>query len=154
MRSVAAIKIAFWAALAASAGAAQPARAGWGPEIEKKLAESRYVYVSSERKDGSFSKPAEIWYLFHEGAIWVASPPTTWRVRRIQAGRRRAKIRIGALDGPEIEAIGEIVKDERVNQVLFETYAKKYPDRWPSYEASFRKGLRDGSRVLVRYGAP
>ncbi len=142
------------AALAVLVGAAQPARAGWDPEVEKKLVESRYVYISSERKDGSFSKPAEIWFLFHQGAIWVASPVTTWRVRRIRAGRRRARIRIGALDGPEIEAVGELVKDERVHQVLFETFARKYPDHWPSYEPSFRKGLRDGSRVLVRYAPP
>ncbi len=34
---------------------------------------------------------------------------------------------------------------------MFETYAKKYPDRWPSYEQRFRDGMKDGARVLVKY---
>ena len=38
-----------------------------------------------------------------------------------------------------------------VRPVLFETYAKKYPERWKGWEKSFRDGLKDGSRVLIRY---
>ncbi len=121
------------------------------PDIEKQLASSKYVYISSQRKDGSFSKPAEIWFLHHKGAVWVASPPSTWRVKRINAGRRGARVSVGTVDGPSFEAVGEIVKDAEVNQLMFDTYAKKYADGWPKYETKFRHGLADGSRVLIRY---
>ncbi len=119
--------------------------------VQEQLAASKYVYIATQRKDGSFSKPAEIWFLFHKGAVWVASPPTTWRVRRIKAGRTAAKIIVGKPDGASFEAKGEIVKDPEVNTVLLETYAKKYPEGWSKFESKFREGFRDGSRVLIKY---
>src|ERR1700752_3612103 len=63
--------------------------------VESELKTSKYVYISTQRKDGSYGKPAEIWFLYHDGAVWVASPTTTWRVKRIRAGRPKAKIAVG-----------------------------------------------------------
>jgi hypothetical protein len=34
---------------------------------------------------------------------------------------------------------------------MFEAFAKKYADGWSSYEKSFRDGLADGSRTLIKY---
>jgi len=120
-------------------------------DVRDKLASSTYVYISTQRKDGSFGKPAEIWYMWHDGAVWVGTPPTTWRVKRITHHRPNAKIAVGKPDGPSFDAVGSVVKDDKVAAKLFETYAKKYPDRWPGYEEKFRTGMKDGSRVLVRY---
>src|SRR6185369_1946666 len=120
-------------------------------DVRDKLASSTYVYISTQRKDGSFGKPAEIWYMWHDGAVWVGTPPTTWRVKRIKHHRPNAKIAVGKPDGPSFDAVGSIVKDDKVAAKLFETYAKKYPDRWPGYEEKFRTGMKDGSRVLVKY---
>ncbi|MCS6924932.1 MAG: hypothetical protein NZ578_03410 [Candidatus Binatia bacterium] len=125
--------------------------ASLSPELQQALDSSKYVYIQSERKDGSFGKAAEIWFMPYQGAVWVASPTTTHRVKRIQAGRTKAKIAIGTPDGPSFVARGSIVKDAEVNKVLFETFAKKYPDGWSSYEKSFRDGLANGSRVLIKY---
>jgi hypothetical protein len=132
---------------ASHAGAAGPL----DPALEAKLAATTYVYISSLRKDGTFSKPAEIWFLYHDGAVWVGTPPTTWRVKRIKAKRPMARIAVGAVDGPSFVARGAIVQDPKVLDLMFETYAKKYPDRWPGYAEKFRTGMKDGSRVLVRY---
>src|SRR6266705_320392 len=69
-----------------------PARsASLTPELQKALDSSKYVYVQSARKDGTLSKPAEIWFMPYNGAVWVASPVTTYRVKRIQAGQTKAK---------------------------------------------------------------
>jgi hypothetical protein len=115
------------------------------------LGNSRYVYISSQRKDGSFGSPAEIWYLFHDGAVWVGTPPKSWRARRIKAGRPDAKIAIGKIDGPSFRAKGEIVKDTKVEELLFTTFANKYSEGWPRHEQSFRSGFKDGSRILIKY---
>ena len=120
-------------------------------DVRDKLASSTYVYISTQRKDGSFGKPAEIWYMWHDGAVWVGTPPTTWRVKRITHHRPNAKIAVGKPDGPSFDAVGSVVKDDKVAAKLFETYAKKYPDRWPGYEEKFRTGMKEGSRVLVKY---
>ncbi|HJY80967.1 MAG TPA: hypothetical protein VKK81_07795 [Candidatus Binatia bacterium] len=125
--------------------------ASLSPELQKALDSSKYVYIQSTRKDGKLSKPAEIWFMPYNGAVWVASPPTTYRVKRIQAGQTKAKIAIGKTDGPSFNAKGSIVKDPEVNKVLFEVFAKKYGSGWSSLEEKFRDGLADGSRVLVKY---
>ncbi len=119
--------------------------------VRDQLASATYVYIATQRKDGTFGKPAEIWFMWHDGAVWVGTPPTTWRVKRIKHKRPNAKIAVGKADGPSFEAVGSIVKDAKVADLLRETYAKKYPDRWPGFAEKFKEGLKDGSRVLVRY---
>lgn len=120
-------------------------------DIRDLLASSTYVYIASTRKDGSLSKPAEIWFLWHQGAVYVASAPTTWRAKRIRWGRPQAKIWVGKPDGPSFTATGAIVDEPAVHEVMFKTYAEKYGLRWNLWEKSFREGLKDGSRVLIRY---
>src|SRR5207249_5886903 len=85
--------------------------AALSPELQKTLDSSKYVYIQSTRKDGKLSKPAEIWFMPYNGAVWVASPPTTYRVKRIKAGQTTAKIAVGKADGPSFNAKGSIVKD-------------------------------------------
>ena len=120
-------------------------------EFDEKLASSTFVYISSTRKDGSLSRPAEIWFLWHKGSVYVASAPTTWRVRRIRWGRPQAKIWIGKPDGPSFTATGAVVDEPEARAVLLDTFARKYASGWKRWEESFRTGLADGSRVLVRY---
>ncbi|HKA55333.1 MAG TPA: hypothetical protein VKJ47_16905 [Candidatus Binatia bacterium] len=142
--------LAFVAVLVAAP--AVPARgAALSPELQKALESSKYVYIQSTRKDGKLGKPAEIWFMPYNGAVWVASPPTTYRVKRIKAGQTAAKIAIGKADGLSFNAKGSIVKDPEANKAMFETYAKKYTSEWKSYEQKFRDGLADGSRVLIKY---
>jgi hypothetical protein len=119
--------------------------------VRDQLASAKYVYIATQRKDGSFGKPAEIWFMWHDGAVWVGTPPTTWRVKRIKHKRPNAKIAVGKADGPSFDAVGSIVKDAKVADLLRETYAKKYSDRWPGFAEKFKEGLKDGSRVLVKY---
>ncbi len=120
-------------------------------EIRTALDTKPYVYLASTRKDGTFGAPAEIWFMWHDGAVVVASPTTTWRVRRIRAGRTRARIAVGAAVGPSFEATGSIVKDEKLSEAMYRTFARKYADGWPRWEARFRAGLADGTRVLIKY---
>jgi len=127
--------------------------AAFSSDQQKALDSAKYVYIQSSRKGGKLSKPAEIWFFPYKGAVWVASPVTTHRVKRIKAGQTKAKIAIGKPDGPSFNAKGSLVKDPEVNKVMFETYAKKYADGWSSYEKQFKDGLTDGSRTLIKYEA-
>lgn len=120
-------------------------------ELQTALQTSRYVYIASSRKDGSYGKPAEIWFMYHQGAVWVASSTTSWRARRIRAGRPRATIAVGRVGGPTFTATGAIVADQTLYNEMYRTFARKYPDGWPKYEKRFRDGLADGTRVLIRY---
>jgi hypothetical protein len=130
---------------------ATSATAALSPELERALRESKYVYVQSERKSGELGKPAEIWFFYDQGAAWVGTRPTSWRVRRIKAGRKRARIVVGRADGPAFDATGEVVRDPATEQKLMEAFAKKYPEGWLRFADSFRDGFKSGDRVLVRY---
>jgi hypothetical protein len=121
------------------------------PEVDRALRDSTYVYIQSERKSHKLGKPSEIWFFYDGTAVYVGTRPTSWRVRRIKAGRRRAHIAIGKPDGPAFDATGELVHDAGVEQRLMEAYAKKYPDGWSRFAEGFREGFKTGERVLVRY---
>ncbi len=130
---------------------ATSAAAALAPDVEKALRESPYVYIQSERKSGELGEPAEIWFHWADGAVWVGTRPSSWRVRRLKAGRTRARIAVGKPGGPAFEATGAIVKDPAAEQRLMDAFAKKYPDRWPGFAERFRAGFARGDRVLVRY---
>jgi hypothetical protein len=120
-------------------------------DLAKALADAKYVYIQSQRKSGELGAPAEIWFYADGTTVYVGTRPTSWRVRRIKAGRPKAHIAVGKPDGPAFDAVGEIVHDSALEQRMMDAYAKKYPDRWPSYADAFRDGFKSGDRVLVRY---
>jgi hypothetical protein len=132
-------------------------RAELSPDIKRALASSSQIWIATTRKDGNLGTRSESWFLYHNGLVYIASSLNEWRVRRIKAGRPRAKIWVGAPDGPSFMATGAIVRDPQIPEVMFKTYAKKYPSTdklemmWPDREPEYRKGLKDGSRVLVKY---
>ncbi len=132
-------------------GLLPPPASALSADIESKLAASEYVYISSTRKDGSLGKPAEIWFLFHEGAVYVGTRTSSWRVKRIQWGRPEAKISVGKLDGPSFSASGELIDDDELEALMMKTYASKYPEGWKKYEETFRKGFAGGTHVVVKY---
>lgn len=134
-----------------SAPAGGDASAGITPEIDRLLQTSEFVYVSSTRKDGTLGRKAEIWFTWQDGSVWLGTRPDSWRAKRIRWKRPLATIWIGRPDGPSIRARGEFVPDPSRYDMLCRDYAGKYPARWPRWEASFREGLANGSRVLIRY---
>ena len=127
------------------------AAAAVSPGVDHVLRDSKYVYIQSQRKSGQLGKPAEIWFHWDGKAVWVGTPPTSYRVRRIKAGRPKAHIAVGKADGPAFDATGEVVKDPAVEKSLMEDYARKYPEGWARFADKFRDGFKTGERVLVRY---
>ena len=125
--------------------------AGLSPEVEKALADAHYVYIQSERKTGQFGAPSEIWFFYDGGKVYVGTRPSSWRVKRIKAGRTRAHIAVGSPQGPSFEGTGALVKDPKLEERLMEAYAKKYPEGWSTHADNFRNGFRSGDRVLVAY---
>jgi hypothetical protein len=119
--------------------------------IEEGLKTSTFVYISSTRKDGSLSKAAEIWFMYHDGGVYVGTSPKSWRAKRITWKRPQAKIWVGKQDGPAFTATGAFVHDAATQELLLKTFAQKYPDGWGKWEKSFRDGFKDGTRVMIKY---
>lgn len=138
-------------AIALSLAFAGAVAAALPPDVVKALETSPYVYISSTRKDGSLSAKAEIWFMYEGGKVYVGTRPESWRVKRIRAGRPQAKIWVGTREGPSFDATGKLVDDPKLQERLYEVFAKKYPGGWKSHEANFKNGFKDGSRVMVEY---
>ena len=144
MRRSASLAVVFTLVTAAAAAALSP-------DVDRALHDAKYVYIQSERKSGQLGKAAEIWFYYDGKAVYVGTPPTSWRVRRIKAGRKKAHIAVGKADGPAFDATGEVVKDAASEQKMMEEYARKYPEGWARFADKFREGFKSGERVLVRY---
>ena len=150
-------------------GAAAKAPTEFPAAIKEALVEGKSVYVASTRKDGTLGRAAPVWYMYHQGAVYVASKLTAWRVRRIKAGRPRVKMwvskertdfgRTREPDGPSFMASGTIVTDPKFVTAMLDRFGKKYPDTgraepsWEDVDAVFRAGMKDGSQVLIKYTA-
>jgi hypothetical protein len=130
---------------------ATAAVAGFPDGVREQLDTATYVYVQSERKSGELGAPAEIWFHVEGDAVWVGTRPASWRVRRIQAGRTRARVAVGSRSGPAFDATAAVVDDPAVAGRLMDAFAKKYPAGWKNHEQGFRDGFKTGERVLVRY---
>jgi hypothetical protein len=144
MRRSASLAVVFTLVTAAAAAALSP-------DVDRALHDAKYVYIQSERKSGQLGKPAEIWFYYDGKAVYVGTPPTSWRVRRLKAGRKKAHIAVGKADGPAFDATGEVVKDAAAEQKMMDEYARKYPEGWARFADKFREGFKSGERVLVRY---
>ena len=127
------------------------ARPSLPPDVTRALRDAQYVYIQSERKGGEFGKPAEIWFFVEGDTLYVGTRPQSWRVKRIKAGRTKARIAVGSPGGPAYDATGKVVRDPAVEAKLMEAFAKKYPDGWSKHADGFREGFRTGERVLVAY---
>jgi hypothetical protein len=127
------------------------ARSTLAPDVRRALSDAKYVYLQSERKTGELGTPAEIWFFVEGDTLYVGTRPQSWRVKRIKAGRTRARIAAGSPGGPAYEATGALVRDPAVEGRMMAAFATKDPDRWPRYADGFREGFRTGERVLVAY---
>ena len=143
----------FAAALALALTLAAPLGAALSPELDKALRDAKYVYIQSERKSAEFGKPSEIWFFYDDGAVYVGTSPSSWRVKRIKSGRKKARIAVGKSDGPKFDATGELVHDPAIEKRLMDVYARKYAEGWSRFADKFRDGFKNGERVLVRYRA-
>ena len=142
-------RVALWASSLVLAVAT--VAAALSSDLDRALREATYVYVQSERKSGELGKPAEIWFFWDGSAVYVGTRPTSWRVKRIKAGRRKAHVAVGKADGPGFDATGEVVHDAAIEEKLMAEFAWKYPEGWKQHADGFRSGFKSGDRVLVRY---
>lgn len=131
--------------------------------VREALATSRFVYISPLRSDGSESRcHGEVWFSYDRGDVLIASQSDTWKVRALGKGLARARIWVGDFGvvsrageryraAPRFEAGAEFERSEAAFERLLADFARKYPEGWERWEPRFRKGWREGSRLVIRY---
>ena len=125
--------------------------------------ESDLIYLSPIKSDGGLSScQAEIWYVFDGSDYYVVTGAGAWRARAITKGLTQAQIWVGNvgrwqqadekwLQLPSFMASASIAEDPATHERLLTIFGRKYADEWGSWGPRFKKGLADGSRVMLKY---
>ena len=85
-----------------------------------------------------------------------------WRAEAVRRGLAMARFWVGDLgnwqrtDGayrslPRLEARGSFVTGDDEQARILALYGEKYPLSWFRWGPRFRRGLADGTRVMLRY---
>ncbi|MCY4127684.1 MAG: hypothetical protein OXG15_00435 [Gammaproteobacteria bacterium] len=128
------------------------------------LSTSRLIYLTPIKSDGSESKcKGEIWFSYDgDSHVYVVTQYDAWRANAIRQGLTSARIWVGEFglwrdagdsyrSAPELMLEGAIEDDPSAQDKVLTTMGGKYSDEWGVWGPRFREGLRDDSRVMLRY---
>ena len=127
------------------------------------LEKNRLIYLSPLRSDGTESEcHGEVWYVRDGAELLVVSAADRGKALAVRRGLDRARIWVGDFGqwkksdgrfktGPTFLVKARFDADTSVAERALGAFGVKYPDEWEKWEPRFRKGLADGSRVLIRY---
>jgi hypothetical protein len=146
-------------------GSERAPAAALGPELVGALSKSPLVYISPLAKDGKESRcHGEVWFAWDRESVVIVTGKDAWKARALARGRERARIWVADFGrirwdaagklatAPHFEARARIDSDPETFARVVPIYARKYPDEWAdTWEPRFRKGIADGTRVLIRY---
>ncbi|MCR9279492.1 MAG: hypothetical protein NXH85_16160 [Pseudomonadaceae bacterium] len=151
------------AVLPASSAILSGSRAAYAADIAEGLLDSDLVYLSPIQSSGALSScQAEVWFQYHDGAVYVVTSDKAWRARAVSSGLTQARMWVGDVgvwtdsDGkyvnlPSTDVSGALIDDEAQIKAVLKKMGRKYPASWLVWGPRFRKGLADGSRVMLRY---
>ena len=150
-------------ALAASTFPAPARPAAPALDLDSALARGRYVYASPLRVDGVESTcHGRLWFAWLDGSVVVNTGALRWRARSVARGLS-TRIWVGDHGswepvgheafrrGPSFDARGGIVRDEALLERMLAVFDAKYAGEIEGWRERIRQGVRDGSRVLIRY---
>ena len=131
--------------------------------IKSAIRDSALIYLTPIQSNGDESScQSEVWFV-HDGTdMYVCTSSKSWRAQAPARGLNRARVWVGDLGSwkrsngkykelPHLEAEATVVSDDATTQKALDLFGDKYPVQWIVFESRFRKGLANGSRVMLRY---
>ena len=94
--------------------------------------------------------------------MYVVTDTRAWRAQAIRVGLTRTQVWVGDVglwqrsngryrNLPSLTAAGSQIDDAITHAQALTVFADKYAAEWGSWGPRFKRGLADGSRVLLRY---
>lgn len=127
------------------------------------LAESKLIYLTPFRSDGKESKcQSEVWFVADDTDVYVVTAADTWRARAAKQGLSRTKIWAGDVgvwskskkkyrELPSFEANCSLITDKIEHNRILDIFGSKYSLEWLLWGPRFKDGLKEGSRVMLKY---
>ena len=136
---------------------------GFLPLVANAAEESELIYLSPVKSDGNLSRcQAEIWFIGDGNDFCVVTANDAWRAEAIGRGLTQAKVWVGDVgqwkssrgkykELPSVMTTASRVEDPAEHARLLNAMGDKYAREWGTWGPRFKRGLADGSRVMLRY---
>ena len=135
--------------MVAPTATAEPPAAGFPPEFVAQLDAIKEIYVATERKDGTRSKPVPVWFGYMDNALWFTTSPESHKGKRVKRGSAMYVSAQGE-NGPFIKTKAEVIKDGALADRLGEIYAKKYWIAWLGFFRPSSARNESGKTILLK----
>lgn len=114
--------------------------------LERSLKASKLCYLTTYSTQG---KPGtvEIWFLHHEGKVYIDTAVGTLKVRKLRADSR-ASVAIGSRKGPVLSGMARFADEATVRRVAPLLNAK-YDGAWGDDEEFIARHLGEPTDVLL-----
>ncbi len=124
---------------------------------------SPLIYLSPFKSNGELSKcQAEVWFVADEADFLVVTAFDAWRTKALEQGLNTAQVWVGdegqwqSSDGrykalPSLTTDVTREDDATAHARLLSKFGQKYTNEWGTWGPRFKRGLADGSRVMLRY---
>ena len=125
--------------------------------------DSPLIYLSPIKSNGELSKcQAEVWYVSDGDDFFVVTAHDAWRAKAVQQGLHRAQVWVGdvgnwhSTDGawrslPSVMTQVRFEQDPVRQAQLLDAFGSKYSAEWGTWGPRFKRGLANGSRVMLKY---
>ena len=137
------------AALAAAFGVGD-AHARSGPQaMIDGLQDDDLIYLSTKRKNGSWSSQAPIWFWYHQDTIYFTCSPESWKAKRL-GEKGPVRIHVGTDDGPEIIGEATRIHDLDLVEKLGDAWSAKYWIAWLGFFRPRRDRIKTGQTLAYQ----
>ena len=128
-----------------------PASAELDAATRKLLAEEEYIYTATERKDGSISSRAPIWF-WSDGesdVLYTSTAPDSWKAKRLGRGSPLHNW-VGEEDGTYLIGEAERITDPETVTMMGEEYSDKYWIAWIGFFRPRADRVTEGKTIAYR----
>jgi general stress protein 26 len=118
-------------------------------EIAEALASAKDLYVATERKDGSRSAAAPVWFMYEGENVYFSTKADSHKARRLRNGGR-VFVAVGSADGPAFEGWGTLESDPALIDRMARHYRQKYWIAWMGFFVPNAGRVAAGKTTIVK----
>ena len=125
-----------------------PQKAPFPEDLHRALGEARQLYVATERKDGSLSKVAPVWFMYDGDAVHFTTAPGSWKAKRAARGGT-LHVWVGRKDGRFWKGRMTVQRDPDLADRMRPVYRKRYWLAWLGLICPSGASVRAGKSLIV-----
>jgi len=125
-----------------------PQKAPFPADLHRALEGARQLYVATERKDGSLSAVAPVWFMYDGDAVHFTTAPGSWKAKRAARGGT-LHVWVGRKDGLFWKGTMTLQSDPDLADRMRPVYRKRYWLAWLGLICPSGAQVRAGKSLIV-----